>query len=50
MNFKRGKRKLKAPSTDKTQLGRKGRRLLKKMQFRNGVVPAPAKPIQLDLR
>ena len=50
LNFKRGKKRLKMPSTDKSQLGKKGRRLLKKMQFRNGVVPAPPRPIQLDLR
>lgn len=50
LNFKRGKKKLKMPSTDKSQLGKKGRRLLKKMQFRNGVVPAPPRPIQLDLK
>ena len=45
MNYKKGKKKLKMPSTDKSHLGKKGRRLLKKMQFRNGVVPAPPRPI-----
>ena len=50
MNFKRGKRKLKAPSNDKTQLGKKGRRLMRKMQMRNNVIPQPPKSIQLNLK
>ena len=39
-NYKKGKKKIQAPNTVDQSLGRKGRKMLKSMKFRNGVIPS----------